>query len=184
MDRQKVLSVARELFVKEGYQAVTVRRIANTLGYTHGALYYHFKDKAALIHELLKHDFAYMERKIREVLEKDEIPPLDRLRACILTFIRFGLEHPHHYQLMFIEKEVTLTVYQLEEANTVFQLLLQGVLLSKEHLQLSPPNQLAWLIFLATHGFISRNILDGGKWPDLEALAETFVEMILKGLQR
>ena len=169
MDRQKVLSVARELFVKEGYQAVTVRRIANTLGYTHGALYYHFKDKAALIHELLKHDFAYMERKIREVLEKDEIPPLDRL---------------HHYQLMFIEKEVTLTVYQLEEANTVFQLLLQGVLLSKEHLQLSPPNQLAWLIFLATHGFISRNILDGGKWPDLEALAETFVEMILKGRQR
>jgi len=47
--RKKILDAARELFVAEGYDAVTMRRIAETIEYSPTAIYFHFKDKETLI---------------------------------------------------------------------------------------------------------------------------------------
>ncbi|HEY8369587.1 MAG TPA: helix-turn-helix domain-containing protein, partial [Thermodesulfobacteriota bacterium] len=47
--RAKILDAARELFVSEGYDAVTMRRIADRIEYTAAALYRHFPDKRALL---------------------------------------------------------------------------------------------------------------------------------------
>lgn len=49
LSREKILFTAAEMFVKEGYKVVSMRKIALALGYSHGAIYYHFKDKAELI---------------------------------------------------------------------------------------------------------------------------------------
>ena len=56
--RTRILDAARELFAAEGYEAVTMRRIAERIEYSATAIYFHFKDKEALVKELCDVDFT------------------------------------------------------------------------------------------------------------------------------
>jgi DNA-binding transcriptional regulator YbjK len=47
--RAQILDAARQLFAKEGYEAVTMREVARKIQYTATALYYHFPDKESLL---------------------------------------------------------------------------------------------------------------------------------------
>ncbi len=50
--RKKILDAARELFVEQGYDAVTMRKIAQAIEYSPTAIYLHFKDKMAVMRAL------------------------------------------------------------------------------------------------------------------------------------
>ncbi|HEY8523634.1 MAG TPA: helix-turn-helix domain-containing protein [Acidimicrobiales bacterium] len=52
--RQRILEVARELFTEQGYDATSLRQIAERLGFTKAALYYHFQSKEQLLRTLLE----------------------------------------------------------------------------------------------------------------------------------
>jgi AcrR family transcriptional regulator len=51
--RRRILDAALELFVERGYAGTTIRHIADHLGMTKGALYYHFSSKEDLLHTLM-----------------------------------------------------------------------------------------------------------------------------------
>ncbi len=76
--RQRILDAARELFVHEGYEAVTMRRVAEKIEYSPTAIYMHFKDKAALIRELCAHDFLRFTETLNKVTRVQD--PMERLR--------------------------------------------------------------------------------------------------------
>ncbi|MBA4496457.1 TetR/AcrR family transcriptional regulator [Paenactinomyces guangxiensis] len=125
-NREQVLQTARTLFVEESYCSVTIRKVARALGYSHGTLYYHFKDKAALMHEILQRDFTKMRAEIvRQNRESDD--PLQRLQTILNTFIRFDVTHPHHYHLMFIERDPDYEQYHMKESRESIQLFLQYI---------------------------------------------------------
>ena len=52
--RARILAVAEELFVREGYENVSMRRIAARIEYSPTTIYHHFKDKAELFACLLE----------------------------------------------------------------------------------------------------------------------------------
>jgi AcrR family transcriptional regulator len=64
--RQKILDVAESLFTEHGYQAVSIRQIAQACGLTNAALYYHFDSKEALYKEVLEHYTARLGQRMRE----------------------------------------------------------------------------------------------------------------------
>ncbi|MBS0196633.1 MAG: TetR/AcrR family transcriptional regulator [Planctomycetes bacterium] len=98
--RERILAAARALFVKEGFEAVSMRKIAAAIEYTPAAIYTHFKDKTELLMALGDSDFGLMRDSMRDVEKIAD--PVERLRACGRAYIRFALEHPHHYRLMFM----------------------------------------------------------------------------------
>ena len=55
--REQILDAARELFALQGYEAVTMRKIAEKIEYTTTLIYSHFPDKETLIREIVAHDF-------------------------------------------------------------------------------------------------------------------------------
>jgi AcrR family transcriptional regulator len=98
--RTKILDAARELFVAEGYDAVTMRKIAEKIEYSATAIYQHFADKDALVAELCRHDFrSFAAHFGRAAAEQD---PVDRLRASGRAYFDFAVEYPQHYRLMFM----------------------------------------------------------------------------------
>ena len=98
--RTRILDAARELFAELGYEAVTMRRIAERIEYSPTAIYFHFKDKEALMRELCEVDFATLAQQFRTIArEKD---PIERLRKIGHAYVAFGLEYPNHYRLMFM----------------------------------------------------------------------------------
>lgn len=58
--RQRILDVARDLFAVEGYEAVTMRRIAEQVEYSPAAIYLHFADKEELFRALCKNDITHL----------------------------------------------------------------------------------------------------------------------------
>ncbi len=99
--RKKILDAARELFMTEGYEQVTMRRIAEAIEYSPTAIYLHFEDKDDLVLALCREDFGRLLDAIEEPgasRRPGRVDPPARpgLRA------RSRLDNPNHYRFMFM----------------------------------------------------------------------------------
>jgi AcrR family transcriptional regulator len=96
-----ILSAAREIFLSEGYENTSIRKIARKIEYSPGVIYNHFKDKNDLLLSL--HDKAF-ECKIDAlfVSVRDIADPLERLKATGRAYLQYGIDNPQDYELMFI----------------------------------------------------------------------------------
>lgn len=98
--RDKILDAARDLFINEGYEAVTMRRIAARIEYSATAIYAHFADKESLMRQLCDRDFLAMAMSFRKIALIED--PVERLAKLGESYASFGLTHPNHYRLMFM----------------------------------------------------------------------------------
>jgi AcrR family transcriptional regulator len=96
----RILDAARDLFLAEGFERVTMRRIAEAIEYSPTAIYHHFEDKDDLFRALCRRDFGRLLGAFREhPLPAD---PVERVRALGLAYARFAVENPNHYRFMFM----------------------------------------------------------------------------------
>jgi AcrR family transcriptional regulator len=98
--RKKILDAARELFASEGYEKVTMRRIAEAIEYSATAIYHHFEDKDDLVDSLCREDFT----RLLGALSLRELPadPVEWIRQLGRAYAAFGLRYPNHYRFMFM----------------------------------------------------------------------------------
>src|ERR1700733_6318625 len=98
--RAKIINAARDLFVAEGVESVSMRKIADAVEYSPTVIYQYFADKDALLHEICTEDFASLADTFRELAKIED--PMERIRQIGLTYGKFGLAFPNHYRLMFM----------------------------------------------------------------------------------
>lgn len=98
--RQEIMDAARELFVHEGYEHVSMRKIADRIGYSATTIYLYFDDKADLMTEICEETFAKLTRNIISINKRSD-DPIEGLRAGMKEYINFGIRHPSHYLLLF-----------------------------------------------------------------------------------
>src|SRR5499433_2516367 len=98
--REKILDAARELFITEGYEGVSMRKVAEKIEYSPTAIYVHFADKQQLFHELCQQDYA----RLAEVFQSSAMSsdPIERLKQIGNTYTEFGVRYPNHYKFMFM----------------------------------------------------------------------------------
>jgi AcrR family transcriptional regulator len=96
--RQQILEAASVLFVQDGYDAVSVRKIAARANLSHGTIYIHFKDKEDLLYQASEEQFTRLMSRLRRLPRSRD--PLQRLGDALIEAMRFGLDHPNEYQLM------------------------------------------------------------------------------------
>jgi AcrR family transcriptional regulator len=99
--RQEILDAAREMFVSEGYANVSMRKLADRIGYSPTSIYLYFRDKADLLHQICEESFAQLARNISSI-QSLSANPMDKLRMGMREYINFGLKHPSHYEIVFI----------------------------------------------------------------------------------
>src|SRR5215471_9648845 len=99
--RQEILDAASELFVREGFENVSMRRIAEKIEYSPTTIYLYFKDKSELLEQVCAETFSRLVSKLSKILEQPG-EPLERLRRGLLAYVEFGLENPHHYRATFM----------------------------------------------------------------------------------
>ncbi len=98
--RSKILDAARELFAAEGYDKVTMRRIAEAIEYSPTTIYLHFEDKDDLVRALCSVDFG----RLLDAMEHAPMPvdPIEAIRQLGRAYVAFALEHPNQYRFMFM----------------------------------------------------------------------------------
>lgn len=98
--RTQILTAASELFVAEGVQSVSMRRIAEKIEYAPSTIYLYFKDKEELLHTICREVFEELTAILAEIHSRG-LAPLEQLRAGLRAYVDFGLQHPNHYLLVF-----------------------------------------------------------------------------------
>jgi len=98
--REKILDAARELFIAEGYDGVSMRKIADKIEYSPTAIYVHFADKDELFLEICHDDFRRLAHSFTAMGKIAD--PVERLRKTGYAYIEFGLKNPNHYRTMFM----------------------------------------------------------------------------------
>jgi AcrR family transcriptional regulator len=101
--RQAILDAAQELFLSQGYAGLSMRLVAEKIGYTPTTIYLYFNDKDDLLFAVM--DQAY-DRFTSDLERAYATPadPLTRLRNLAHTYIRFALQQKEAYQLIFLQR--------------------------------------------------------------------------------
>lgn len=194
--RRAILSAAKEIFLAEGYEATTMRRVADALGVTPTTLYLHFPDKAALLTEICNESFAQLAADFAHP-EIAAAPAIDALRRLLDVYVGFGLAHPREYRLLFMTEipphvgghrpqpgrggerpdNGQLAFATLE--TLVRRLVADGVFRDGD------PVAMAEAIWAAAHGLVSLLIaMPHYPWSERHRLVEAVADMVLRGWTR
>jgi AcrR family transcriptional regulator len=191
--RGLILDAARELFVTEGYESVTMRRIAEKIEYSATAIYFHFRDKEALLKELCETDFRTLAHEFAAMEAITD--PLEKLKATGHAYVQFGLSYPNHYRLMFMTPHPPVQADETDRGNPEEDAyaFLKSIVAEGLALELFKPGYddvelIAQTMWAGVHGVISLHIAkcnDGWvDWRSLEQRAKLMVDVLVDGLVR
>ncbi|HPC15503.1 MAG TPA: TetR/AcrR family transcriptional regulator [Candidatus Hydrogenedentes bacterium] len=190
------MNVAREMFVRDGYEAVTLRSIALAIEYTPGFVYKLFKDKQSLVREIIRRDSDDLRIHLLECLKVGN--PVRQLVEMARLYGEWAVTHPNHYRLMLVpppawveqnrelhrQKRIPLE----QEALSVLTVLVKeaiGLLKAKY----AEPALVAATLWAGIHGVALLEItmtpkdraLLGGKDTTFEARFKTLCDVFLDG---
>jgi AcrR family transcriptional regulator len=100
--RKMILDASMKLFIEEGYDNVTIRRIADIIEYSPTTVYLYFKDKDEILYQLHEQGFAMLTEINQNLAGIDN--PLMRLYKMGENYLGFGMQNPEYYEIMFIQR--------------------------------------------------------------------------------
>lgn len=104
--RSKIARVAQKLFREEGFDAVSIRRLAKEVGCAPMTIYAHFDTKT----DILRHMWAdVLDVLFQEIADNlaTVAAPAERLKIAARTFVDYWLAHPEHFRLVFMSDDVS-----------------------------------------------------------------------------
>lgn len=193
--RDKILDAARELFVSEGFDAVSMRKLAERIEYSPTAIYLHFKDKESVMRAVCDADFLTLAKQFRKIARLAD--PVERLRAAGLAYAEFAFEHPNHYRLMFMTphpphapEESEIQKGNPEEDAYAFlkATVADCIAAGRIRPELDDVELLAQVTWAGIHGVISLQIAkhndDWIDWRPSDERVELMMDLLIRGLLR
>lgn len=190
--RARIMDAARELFVSEGYEGVSMRRIAEKIEYSPTAIYFHFRDKETLIRALVDHDFLVLAEQFTSAAKIAD--PIDRLRATGLAYAEFGLNYPNHYRLMFMTPHVmSADTTELDRGNPeedayafLRSIIVEALDGGRFRREFTDAELIAQTVWAGVHGAVSLEIAkcndDWVDWTDVQLRITSMIDVLIRGL--
>ena len=154
--KEQFAQIAWNICKTESWQKVNIRRVAQKAGVSNNAFYRHFKDKNDLKAELMRRGFETLNEGMRDVT--------NNFSSYGAHYIRFGLDYPHIYDLMFGNTDLDMSIYPDLEAlsNGSFSGIVEGL---KAFMPDESDNDImikAYNVWASVHGIVL--ILRRSKW--------------------
>lgn len=158
LKRELILKTAMQLYKEEGIDSVSIRRIAEKIEYSPATIYLYFKDKGEILHALHTQGFEklYSLQKSLDNISN----PLEKLQRMGRLYMKFALENPDHYDLMFIARGVAEKISEKNEwevGNRSFQYLRDNVkqCIEQGHLAHADIDSATFAMWSLVHGMAS-----------------------------
>ncbi len=189
--RRLILDAARELFVAQGYENVSMRKIAEQIEYSPTTIYLYFKDKSQLLQEICETSFEKLADEIRKSQELGGTP-LEILRRVMMAYVDFGLNNPYHYDVVFIspkQKYFRENGYSYEgsASQRAFEILAESVTECARAGFFGPGNPavIAQTLWAGLHGVTSLLIThEGFPFAERQILTKSVIDTMIRGLRR
>jgi AcrR family transcriptional regulator len=161
--RQKILHAALQIITKEGFAALSMRKLADRIEYSPASIYLYFKNREQLAQELSEAGF-------RELLQA--IPPVpaaagwvEALHALGAAYVAWGIRNPEMYRLIFMgDADFTMAAFEKQDEDSAgmraWAVLLDiAARIQREGFMKHAANaELAELIWMTLHGIVSLHI--------------------------
>src|SRR5688572_21950224 len=98
--RSSILATAWQMVKDEGWQSLSIRKIADAIEYSIPVIYDHFQNKEAILVEFAKEGFQLLSKRIQKAKEKSN-DPAEQLRAVADAYWNFAFKNKEYYQLMY-----------------------------------------------------------------------------------
>ncbi|MCP4573929.1 MAG: TetR/AcrR family transcriptional regulator [bacterium] len=132
--RSDILAAAESMFVADGYENVSMRKIADRIEYSPTTIYRIFKNKAEIMNCLITSGYRGVEDMYRQILAVPFDSPLDALNRIIRTYIDYCLEQPRHFELWLASGKIEVIDGKLHmrHGETLFQVYETWLMLIRE----------------------------------------------------
>lgn len=181
--RDALLSVAEQTLREQGQDELSLRELAREIGVSHAAPRRHFRDRQALLDALAITGFERLGAQLEAATEAADGDFTARLRAAVVTFVRFATRDAALLELMFSTKHRDGAEDVREAAGAAFSplpgLIEQG---RAEGLLAADTSEQAGIVLLATVQGIA-TLINGGmvEAARLDELVDAAVEQFLRG---
>ena len=171
--RANILKAARQIVKQEGWQGLSMRKIADKIEYTAPIIYEYFSNKEAILQELTCKGFQLLAKNLDEVKKKYDTPA-EQLEGMWLAYWEFALKNKEMYQLMY-GVQMTCCAQSTPESDGPYDLISAVIakLMGKEDPDEDVVMQKYFTFFSVIHGLISINMI-------VEGLTEEINKQILK----
>ena len=184
-----ILTAARDLFVAEGYQSVSIRKVAERIEYSPAAIYSYFASKDDIFLALAEEGFHRLDEKVRSAAV-DIDSAVELVRARWWAFYEFSQEQPAYFELMFVDRSVPRITEQWDGFELLQTMLSDAVALIQRAIDeggfppTTNPNaamHMLWASLIGPAVIGIRHRLASGE--DYDALARDVLNATIAGLQ-
>ncbi|MCG8467763.1 MAG: TetR/AcrR family transcriptional regulator [Gemmatimonadetes bacterium] len=187
--KDALVDEAAAMIAEGGVDGVTMRAIGERLGVSRAAPYRHFPDKTALIVAVAATGFARLSHRLRSVDAEAAGASLGRIRRMGEEYIRFAIENPAHYRVMYGKEALARREQpELRQAGDAIFDHLVDVLRAHQRsggIKRQDPRVQAYVAWSAAHGLasllIEEQILAD---VDVDAVIGQTTNALLNGLRR
>jgi AcrR family transcriptional regulator len=192
--QQQILNAAREITIRDGFAALTMRKIADAIEYAPGTIYLYFENRDQIAIQLCRQGYQELLECLQPTATISD--PRDRLRAIASAYIDFGLTNTATYRLIFMEDpkftNAALAEVPIDSSDGAgmrsFQLLVTIFDDMKAERRLSidaDSARLAEIFWTSLHGILSLKLtFPGFLTTPSEELVTTMTDTFLAGLSR
>jgi AcrR family transcriptional regulator len=165
--RSNILKAARQIVKEEGWQGLSMRKIADKIEYTAPIIYEYFANKEAILQELTCRGFGILANDLLEVKNQTS-DPAEQLEGMWLAYWNFALTNKEMYQLMY-GVEMTCCAQRTTETDFPYQIISSVIAELMKEEEPSPEiiKQKYFTFFSVIHGLISINIIGNGLSNDI-----------------
>jgi AcrR family transcriptional regulator len=189
--RGEILNAARDIFIDDGYEKFSMRKLAEKIDYSPTTIYHYFKNKDDLLFaicEEVAEQFLARMRYIRSVQHK----PDEALRQAMLYLVEFAFDNPNQYKVFFLTRP---NIYGTQEEfmkresmarNSYFEFReMVHACIESGALRALDVDVLTQVLATAPHGLIAMTLYRNSfPWADRKVLATTLVDGLLGGLRK
>jgi AcrR family transcriptional regulator len=186
--RAEILEAAERIFVAEGYEGATIRKIADEVGVSSTALYMHFSDKDQILLEICTQAMEQL-LGINSEISARPIDSVARVRMMLEAYVRFALENPNAYSLVFCSSPVAASmrkqVATLEIGSNCFDRFVGVVreIAAEGRLRQGDARTAAQALWAACHGMVALIITKPDfDWSPPDELMHVMIDGLLYGL--
>lgn len=179
--RTNILDAALQIVKEEGWQALSMRKIADKIEYTAPIIYEYFPNKEGILLELTRHGYIILGKEIKAAKSKYTRSD-EQLEAMWIAYWNFAFEHKEFYQLMFgVDMICCEQKKSMPESEYLDDLFFDTI---KDLMKAENPEEGAicrkyYTFWSVIHGLISINMVNKGRDEDMN---QHILKDALKGI--
>ena len=184
--RASIMEAAEDLVLKDGWEALSIRKIAEAIDYSVPVIYDHFINKEALLLEFVRRGFDQMNNSLAAAKKSVAEPEL-QIRAIAYAYLNFSQERKEYYRLMFgLGIPSCEEVNKIPELNRFVDIVIEPI---NSLVSIYPDKKIDTRVkfkrfWSALHGMISIEYMDlTGKNNINKKVLEDFLENFLAGIK-